>query len=211
MSDCDCHIEAKDKPQKQTLINLLLINAAMFVVELSLGWYAQSTGLIADSLDMLADATVYGIGLYAVGRSVTRKAQAALTSGWLQLALGLLIIIDAIRRTIVGSEPVSALMIGVGIAALIANIICLRLIEKHRQGEVHMRASWIFSRNDVIANAGVIFSGLLVWLLNARWPDLLIGTLIAAVILKGAQHIIRDARRELSAAASCCSSASSCK
>lgn len=199
MSDCECHVGIKDKSQKRTLIILLLINAAMFVIEFSLGWYAQSTGLIADSIDMLADATVYGIGLYAVGRSVTHKARAALTSGWFQLALGLLIIFDVIRRTIAGSEPVSTLMIGVGIVALIANIICLRLIEQHRQGEVHMRASWIFSRNDVIANAGVISGGLLVWLLDSRWPDLLIGTLISVVILKGAQHIIRDARQELAA------------
>jgi len=205
MSDCDCHIEINDKSQKRTLIILLLINAAMFVIELGLGWYAQSTGLIADSIDMLADAVVYAIGIYAVGRSVTHKAWAALASGWFQLALGLLIIIDVIRRAIVGSEPGSTLMIVVGIAALIANIICLRIIERHRHGEVHMRASWIFSRNDVIANAGVIFSGLLVWLLDTRWPDLLVGALIAMVILKGAQHIIRDARQELAGVSSRCS------
>jgi cation diffusion facilitator family transporter len=211
MADCDCHIEINDTSQKRTLILLLLINAAMFIIELTLGWYAQSTGLIADSIDMLADATVYGIGLYAVGRSVTHKAYAALTSGWFQLALGLLIIFDVIRRTIVGSEPMSIMIIGVGIAALIANIICLRLIEQHRKGEVHMRASWIFSRNDVIANVGVIFGGLLVWLLDSRWPDLLIGSLIAVVIFKGAQHIIRDARQELAAESSGCRSTSSCK
>lgn len=200
MSDCDCDIEINDASQKRTLVILLLINAVMFVVELTLGWYAQSTGLIADSVDMLADATVYGIGLYAVGRSVIHKAHAALASGWYQLALGLLIILDVSRRAIVGSEPLSTMMIAVGIAALIANIICLRLIERHRNGEVHMRASWIFSRNDVIANAGVIAGGVLVLVFESRWPDLLIGALIAVLILNGARHIIRDARQVLAGA-----------
>lgn len=197
MSDCDCHIEITDRSQNQVLIKLLIINAFMFVIELAIGWYAQSTGLIADAMDMLADAIVYGIGLYAVGRELKQKAQAALISGWFQMALGLLILFDVARRIFVGSEPESILMISVGIVALIANIICLKLIEQHRHGEVHMRASWIFSKNDVIANTGVILGGILVWLLNDRWPDLIIGCLIALVVLNGARHIIADARQEL--------------
>jgi len=198
MSDCGCEIEITDKDQKNVLIILLAINAVMFVFELSLGWYAQSTGLIADSLDMLADAIVYAIGLYAIGKSLHSKAKAAMLSGWFQGILGLMIILDILRRVIGGSEPVSVLMMGVGIVALIANIICLRLIENHKDGEVHMRASWIFSKNDVIANTGVIIGGLMVWLLDSRWPDLVIGSVIAVVILNGARLIIKDARSELS-------------
>lgn len=197
MSDCGCDIEIKDRSQSKVLILLLAINAVMFVFELSLGWYAESTGLIADSMDMLADATVYGIGLYAVGKTVTHKAHAALFSGWAQAGLGILILADVIRRVFVGSEPASSLMIAVGLVALAANIICLLLIQGHKEGEVHMRASWIFSKNDVIANMGVIVSGGLVWILGSRWPDLLIGGMIALVILNGARHIIIDARQEL--------------
>ena len=197
MSGCGCEIEITDEQQKSVLIRLLLINAFMFVFEISLGWYAQSTGLIADSFDMLADAIVYAIGLYAIGKSLQHKAKAALISGWFQGALGLLILVDVLRRVLVGSEPVSAFMMGVGVIALIANVYCLTLIQKHKDGEVHMRASWVFSKNDVIANVGVITGGLLVWLLDSRWPDLVIGALIALVILSGARHIIIDARTEL--------------
>lgn len=210
MSDCDCHIEIADKSQNQVLIKLLIINAFMFVIEMAIGWYAQSTGLIADAMDMLADAIVYGIGLYAVGRELKQKAQAALISGWFQMALGLLILFDVARRIFVGSEPESILMISVGIVALIANIICLKLIEQHRHGEVHMRASWIFSKNDVIANTGVILGGILVWLLNDRWPDLIIGCLIALVVLNGAMHIIADARQELTPRDKCCGDTDCC-
>lgn len=197
MSGCGCEIEITDKTQKGVLIQLLSINAFMFVFEIGLGWYAQSTGLIADSMDMLADAIIYGIGIYAIGKSLQHKANAALLSGWFQGVLGLMIMIDIIRRIILGSEPISEFMMIVGVVALIANVICLRLIEKHKDGEVHMRASWIFSKNDVIANTGVIIGGVLVWLLDTRWPDLVIGGLIALVILNGARHIIVDAKNEL--------------
>jgi len=212
MSECGCEIEIRDKSQRNVLIVLLAINAAMFIFEFGLGWYAESTGLIADSMDMLADAIVYGIGLYAIGKAAEHKAHAALLSGWFQGALGLLILVDVARRVIVGSEPVSALMMGVGVIALIANIICLRLIQRHKDGEVHMRASWIFSKNDVIANTGVILSGALVWLLDNRWPDLVIGCLIALVILNGARRIVLDAQQELAAGVtSCCGDSETCE
>lgn len=206
MSQCDCHIEVSDASQTRVLKQLLAINAVMFVFEAVLGWYAQSTGLIADSVDMLADAIVYGIGLYAVGRSLQTKAHVALLSGWFQGGLAALILIDVLRRAFLGSEPVSLLMIGTGFVALLANLVCLRLIEAHRSGDVHMRASWIFSRNDVIANLGVLIAGGLVWMGGERWPDLLVGTLIALVILRGAVQIVRDARRELTPALNtgCC-------
>lgn len=197
MSDCGCEIEIKNKEQKSILISLLLINGFMFLFEISLGWYAQSTGLIADSFDMLADAIVYAIGLYAIGKSLLHKANAALLSGWFQGVLGVIILIDVFRRVMMGSEPQAAFIVVVSIIALIANIICLRIIEKHKDGEVHMRASWIFSKNDVIANVGVLLGGSLVWLLDSRWPDLVIGCLIALVILNGARHIIADAKNEL--------------
>lgn len=207
MSDCGCEIEIRDRSQSRVLVILLLINAVMFVIEFGVGWYAQSTGLIADSMDMLADAAVYAIGLYVVGRSAAHKARAALLSGWFQGLLGLLILADIVHRGVFGSEPVSLLMMAMGSVALLANVVCLLLIQRHKDGEVHMRASWVFSKNDVIANSGVILTGGLVWLLDSRWPDLIIGTLIALVILQGARHIIADARQELAQdqkSGSCC-------
>jgi cation diffusion facilitator family transporter len=198
VSGCGCgNIEITNKEQKNVLVVLLAINAFMFVFEVSVGWYAQSTGLIADSFDMFADAVVYGIAIYAIGKSIQEKSRAALLSGWFQCALAIFIITDVARRVFVGSEPVSVLMLVVGIIALIANISCLVLINKHKDGEVHMRASWIFSKNDVIANIGVILGGVLVWLFGSRWPDLIVGSLIALIILNGARCIIIEANKEL--------------
>jgi cation diffusion facilitator family transporter len=198
MADCDCEIEIRDSEQKTILYWLLAINFVMFFIEGGFGWYAHSTALMADSLDMLADAIVYGIGLYAVSRSPKHKAQAALLSGYFQAGLGCVILVDIVRRIVFGHEPVSLFMMGVGSIALVANVICLLLIQKHRHGEVHMRASWIFSANDVIANTGVIISGLIVWYFDTRWPDIIIGAIIACIILRGARKIVLDAKTSMS-------------
>jgi len=196
MSGCGCEVEIKDQSQRQVLYWLLGINATMFVIEMGIGLLANSTALIADSLDMLADAVVYGVALYAIGKSLLHKANAARISGFFQMALGVLIIIDIVRRSIYGSEPVSGLMMAMGAVALVANVICLVIIRKQRNEEVHMRASWIFSANDVIANLGVIFAGVLVFWLDSRWPDLVIGVIVSCVVLRGAKMILEDAGNE---------------
>ena len=196
MSGCGCERGDSEQLERKTLWVLLLINGVMFFVEAIAGWLAESTGLLADSLDMFADAFVYGIALYAVGRSLQHKLKAATASGVLQVILGLGVLLEVVRRFFYGSEPVSILMMSVGSIALVANISCLLLISKHRESGIHMRASWIFSANDVIANLGVIVSGGLVLALGSRLPDLLIGTVIAAVVLRGGVKILYEARQE---------------
>lgn len=169
---------------------LLAINAVMFVLEFGMSIVAQSTGLIADSLDMFADAAVYGVSLYAVGKAASLKLKAAHFSGWLQLALAVSVLLEVLRRVVYGSEPVSTLMIGVGAVALVANIACLLLIFKSRNQGAHMKASWIFSANDVLANAGVITAGILVSVTGSQIPDLVIGVIIGLVVLNGARRIL---------------------
>lgn len=198
MSGCGCEFEIKNKDQRKVLKQLLLINAVMFFIEIILGVMAESTALIADSLDMLADAAVYGVGLYAVGRSQLAKNHAASMSGVLQIILGLMVIGDVLRRYFYGSEPDSVLMIVIGMVALVANLICLKLLSRHRDGEVHMRASWIFSKNDVIANIGIILSGVIVYWSGQSLPDLIIGLIISLVVIRGGYQILNDVKREKS-------------
>jgi Co/Zn/Cd efflux system component len=159
MSNCGCGSDQTENLERKTLLALLAINAVMFFTEITLGFLAESTGLIADSLDMLADAGVYGLSLFVVGKGIERQSRAASISGVLQIILGIGVIVEVTRRLLFGSEPESLLIIAVGTAALMANIYCLFLLSRHREAGVHMRASWIFSTNDVIANFGVIISG----------------------------------------------------
>jgi len=183
--------KAGDASEAKTLRLLLAINAIMFVVELVWGLIAESTGLIADSLDMFADAAVYGLALYAVGRAAALKARAAHLAGWLQLVLALGALSEVVRRTFFGSEPESGLMMGVGAVALVANVTCLVLIAKKRDRGAHMKASYIFSANDVIANIGVIAAGALVTWTGSPYPDLVVGTVIGVIVLTGARRILK--------------------
>lgn len=181
----------EDAAEARTLRILLAINGLMFVFELVLGLFAQSTGLIADSLDMFADAAVYGLALYAVGKAASMKSRAAHVAGWLQLILAVGALSEVVRRFIFGSEPESALMMGVGLIALVANVTCLLLISKKRDRGAHMTASYIFSANDVVANLGVITAGLLVAWTKSPYPDLVIGTIIGVIVLNGARRILQ--------------------
>ena len=180
--------------ERKTLVMLLAINGAMFVIELVVGWVAQSMGLIADSLDMLADAGVYTAALWAVGATTRRKTHAALASGVLQVALAVGVAVEVVRRAVAGSEPVSMLMIAISALALCANAACVMLLRKHRHGEIHMRASWIFSTTDVQVNVGVILAGVLVMLTESAWPDLVIGLVVCLIVLRGGVRILRQAR-----------------
>jgi len=152
--------------------------------------------LLADSLDILADATVYGIALYAVGKPDSAKRRAAFTSGILQGVLGLLVVGEVIRRFLYRSEPASLVMIMLGAAALAANVSCLWILRKQRRGEVHIRASWIFTRTDALANLGIIIGGGLVLATRSALPDLIVGAAISLAVLCGSFEIIRDVASE---------------
>lgn len=177
--------------EAKVLKQLLAINAIMFVIELFIGFIAQSTGLIADSMDMFADATVYGISLYAVGKSIQLQKKSARLSGYMQMGLALFALVEVTRRFFYGSEPLALYMMAISVVALIANVTCLLLISKQRTGAVHMEASYIFSTNDVIANVGVIIAGAAVYFTRSPYPDLIVGLIIAAVVFRGSISILR--------------------
>ncbi|CAB0150895.1 Cadmium, cobalt and zinc/H(+)-K(+) antiporter [Pseudidiomarina piscicola] len=212
MSSC-CGIDDTqtkiDNAQRKLLWTVLVLNAVMFFVEFIAGWLAQSSGLIADSLDMLADALVYSASLYAVGKSLKHKANAALLNGTMQLVLASVVIIDVVKRAIFGSAPNADMMLSVAILALVVNVICFGLLFRFRNGDLNIRASWICSRNDMLMNTGVIISALLVSSQNAAWPDLLVGLIIAAIVIVSAIGIVRNAlqvrRGEADKINDCCS------
>ena len=175
----------------------LVLNAAMFVVGLTAGLIADSLGLVADSLDMLADAGAYGLSLIAVGRSGRFKAQVAFASGSILLFLGGGVLFDAFRRAFGASEPASGIIIVVAMFSLAVNAYVIRTLSQFRRGEVHLRAAWIFTRADVVANIAVICGGLLVMLTGSRYPDLIAGFGVGCYVLKEALEILRSSRLAL--------------
>jgi cation diffusion facilitator family transporter len=200
MSDCGCDHEARTAGERRILWIALGLNAAMAVVGGIAGWVAQSTGLLADALDMLSDASAYAIGLVAIGRTMRFKANAAYASGSVLLLLGLGVLVEVGRRALYGSEPVGGWMIGVALLSLVVNMTVLRMLTPLRTGDVHLRASWIFTRADVVANIGVVISGVIVALTHTRYPDLIIGTLIGLYVVREAFEILSEAREAKRAA-----------
>lgn len=182
--------------QTRVLWIVLAINFIFFVVEMTSGLFSGSMGLVADSLDMLADAFVYAIGLLAVGGSVARKKRVARTAGYFQILLAGIGFTEVVRRFLgVEKVPDFTAMIIVSLLALGANAACLVLLRGARgRDEAHMRASLIFTSNDVIINLGVIAAGVSVKLLNSSIPDLVIGTIVFVLVMHGARRILKLAR-----------------
>lgn len=184
-------IAVDDSAQRKMLWWVLGINLGLFFVEMTFGWLSISMGLIADSLDMLADSIVYGLSLLAVGTTVNRKKHVAKISGYFQMLLALLGFAEVLRRFFGESEtPIFELMIIISLLALIGNLISLKLINGVKSEEAHMKASAIFTSNDIVVNSGVIIAGILVFVTSSKWPDLIIGAIIFAVVFRGALRIL---------------------
>lgn len=178
--------------QRRLLWTVLAINFAFFAIEMTTGLISRSMGLVADSLDMLADSSVYGISLFAVGAATARKKNIAKAAGYFQIALAVIGFIEVVRRFVgVEEMPDFGTMIIVSVLALIANGFCLYLLQKSKSKEAHMRASMIFTSNDVIINLGVIIAGILVNWLDSSKPDLIVGTIVFIVVIQGAIRILR--------------------
>lgn len=184
--------ETEEKSERKLLLYVLLINAGFFLLEWTMGWWYHSMGLVADSLDMLADSMVYGLALLAIGRSTLRKKRTAKAAGYLQLLLAFWGIIEVVRRFI-NQEllPDANVMMLISFLALLGNLSCLYLLQKTRSKEAHMQASMIFTSNDIIINAGVIGAGLLVGFTESLWPDLIVGTVVFLIVLRGAVRILK--------------------
>ncbi|MFC3414457.1 cation transporter [Algoriphagus hitonicola] len=180
------------KPEKKLLWTVLGINFGFFVIEMLFGWISGSVGLIADSLDMLADSFVYGISILAVGAGINRQKKIAGIAGIFQLVLAILGFLEVIRRYLkVDENPDYKMMIIISAFALIANAICLYLLQKSRSEAAHMKASMIFTSNDILINLGVITAGFMVLWLDSPLPDLLIGTLVFGLVTQGAIRIFK--------------------
>ena len=181
-----------NKSQSKLLWIVLFINLGFFIIEMITGLISKSMGLVADSLDMSADALVYGLSLWAVGAVAVRKKRVARLSGYFQILLALIGLSEVIRRFINFNEvPDFGMMIIVSVFALIANAVSLFVLQKAKSNEVHIKASLIFTANDVIINIGVILAGVLVFYMKSKYPDLIIGLIVFLIVVRGAFRILK--------------------
>ena len=179
--------------RRRVLWTVLLINAVLFVGEFAAGVFAHSTALQADSLDSLGDAFVYALSIAVVAGSLQQRAGAALVKGAIQALFAAVVIAEVVRRAIFGSEPLAPVMAIAAAVALCANLACFALLYRFRGDDLNMRSVWLCSRNDLAHNCGLLVAAALVAALGNRWPDLVVGALIAGLFLHTSFSVIREA------------------
>lgn len=186
-------LEATTSEQRKILQIVLVLNVALVVALTITGGLADSSGLIANAVDNASDVAVYAISLFAVGRSVRLKRLAAAASGVLLLIFALGVLVDTIRRVVIGSEPIGPMMMTMAVIAAAVNLLCLKLLTGLKGRDVNLRAAETFSINDFVSNGGVLVAGALVAWTGQRWPDLLVGLGVVVIAAKGGFDILRDA------------------
>ncbi|MDF3024654.1 MAG: cation efflux protein [Alphaproteobacteria bacterium] len=192
-----CEITALRDKHKRVLWIVLGLNATMFFVEGIAGFMAHSTALLADALDMLGDSLVYAFSLFVLARSARWQAGAALFKGAFMLLFGIGVLGEAVYKILYPVMPVVETMGIVGALALAANLACFFLLYAHKSDNINMSSTWLCSRNDLIANVGVLLAAGASYLLLSRWPDIIVGVLIATLFVHSAIAIIREACVEL--------------
>jgi cation diffusion facilitator family transporter len=187
------HQQIESISNQKILTIALILYISMFLIGLVFGIISQSTSLIADSLDILSNTFIYTLGLFAIKFSTRFTTTTALFSGTLLLVLGLFVLVNVVEKFWSERVPESDIMISIASLFLIINIIVLFLLKRFRYSKMHLRVVWIFTLSDVIANTGVILSGILVYITNSRYPDLIVGLAISLYVIKEAIEILQSA------------------
>lgn len=189
----------RDPRYRRILWAALIINAAMFAVELGAGFRSNSVSLLADAIDFLGDAANYGVSLAVLSMALTWRAKAALLKGTSMLGFGAFVLARAVWVAKTGSVPEAATMGSIGLLALIANVTVALMLYTYRTGDANMRSVWLCSRNDALGNIAVMLAALGVLGTGTAWPDLAVAAVMASLAIWGGASVIRQARQELAA------------
>ena len=199
MSGCCPEIEEElaHGAKRKILWTVLVLNLIMFFVEGITGWMAQSNALMADALDMLGDAVVYGFSLFVIQLDPIWRTRSGILKATIMSVFAFSILGSAIYRVYHHVVPIASAMGIVGSMALAVNLLCAYLLLRFRKDDINMRSAWLCSRNDVLANLGVLAAaGGVAWT-GSHWPDLAVGVIISVIILQSSFGIFKDARLEL--------------
>ena len=175
----------------------LIINLAMFGIEIGAGFKSGSTSLLADAIDFFGDAANYGVSLAVLSAGVVLRARAALLKGVCMMAFGLVVLGRAAWMYNLGGTPEAFTMGSIGLLALIANVAVAAMLYAYREGDANMRSVWLCSRNDAIGNIAVMLAALGVLATASAWPDLAVATGMAVLALTGGWSVVKQAWGEI--------------
>lgn len=197
MASC-CDIEIRSTKMRKVLWIALWINTIVFVGQLTAAILANSSALLADSIDMIGDVIAYAISLYAFNRGDRWIARAALFKGIIIAVLAMVVFFDASEKIFTIEQiPSSTLMLIFSFIGLTANSFCLWLLTKYRDENLNMKSVWICSRNDILVNVSVIITAILIYYFNSQWPDVVVGLSLSVILFYSACHIIMLSSRRM--------------
>ena len=196
-SACGSETARADPRWRRVLWVALIVNAAMFLVEMAAGGAADSRALQADALDFLGDAANYAVSLAVVGAALVWRARAALLKSLFMLGFAGWVLASAVLAFVNGTTPDPATMGAIGALALAANAGVALLLYRYRTGDANTRSVWICSRNDAIGNVAVMLAAFGVFGTGSAWPDLIVATIMATLALTGGIQVLRQAVTEL--------------
>jgi len=186
-----------DPAYRKVLWIALLLNAAMFAVEIAGSVQSGSVSLLADAIDFFGDAANYALSLAVLSMALAWRARASLLKAASMAGFGLFVLGRALWSALNGVPPQPLTMGAVALLALAVNVLVAWLLYRYRNGDSNMRSVWICSRNDAIGNVAVALAAVGVFGTGAAWPDLLVAVGMAALALTGAWSVMRQARAEL--------------
>ena len=192
--------EGMSDDYRRRLMAVIVINAAMFVVEMAAGYLARSQALQADALDFFGDSLTYGLSLAVIGMPLATRANVALLKGASLLAMGLWVLGSTAWKVLYTGVPEAEIMGLIGFLALAANVASVILLIAYKDGDANVRSVWLCSRNDAIGNVAVMIAALGVWGTATGWPDLIVAAIMASLFLSSAWQIINQALEEKRAA-----------
>ena len=186
-----------DPRYRRVLWIALVVNAAMFAVELGAGFASGSVSLLADAIDFLGDAANYGVSLLVLTMAVAWRARAALLKSASMLLFGLFVAARALWALAYGVPPEALTMGAVGLLALAANVGVAVMLYAWRDGDANMRSVWLCTRNDALGNLAVMAAAAGVFGTGSAWPDLAVAAVMAALAITSGVTVMRQALREL--------------
>lgn len=182
-----------DSAYKRVLIYVILINVSMFLLEMIIGFSAQSQALKADALDFFIDSVSYSFSFWALDKCAATRNKIAKIKALSMLILGSWILLMTVYQIFNMTTPNATAMSAVSLLALIANLICVLLLIKYKAGDANIRSVWLCSRNDMINNCLIIIAAGLIFLTQSQWPDLLVAIIMATLFIHSGWHILKQA------------------
>ena len=186
-----------DPAYRRILWIALVLNAAMFAVEIAGSLQSGSVSLLADAIDFFGDAANYALSLAVLSMALAWRARASLFKAASMAGFGVFVLARAGWGFLYGAAPEPLSMGGVALLALAVNIGVAVLLYRYRSGDSNMRSVWLCSRNDALGNVAVVLAAAGVFGTGRAWPDLLVAVGMAALALGSAWSVLRQARAEL--------------